>query len=212
MVGSWFHSVYLFLISRKAFETIIIFQYKLWIHNLYVLHNFLLCFLLNAETKHSMWKNIFTKSDADLCPFASQGRKWENILFYHSSHLCAHVTFNLLLTRQIFSRPLTQENLGQYPFHSPSSCLQQKITLLFVVDIFRTRVKHLISSLYSTCNIPKHNFGTKYVPKILLFHQLSIFTSKQEKQHHPSVPQFSFTHDHLSTKSGLIKDRLQPAL
>ena len=100
------------------------------------IYSFLLCFLLNAETKHSMWKNIFTKSDADLCPFASQGRKWENILFYHSSHLCAHVTFNLLLTRQIFSRPLTQENLGKYPFHSPSLCLQQKSHYSFSLTFF----------------------------------------------------------------------------
>ena len=123
---------------------------------------------------------------------------WHLIFFWHARYF------------PVFWRP--QENLGQYPFHSPSSCLQQKITLLFLVDIFRTTVKHLISSLHSTWNIPKHIFGTKYVPKILLFHQLSIFTSKQEKQHHPSVPQFSFTHDHLSTQSGLIKDRLQPLL
>ena len=110
-------------------------------------------------------KNIFTKSDADLCPFASQGRKWENILFYHSSHLCAHVTFNLLLTRQIFSRPLTQENLGQYPFHSPSLCLQQKITLLFLVDIFRTTVKHLISSLFTDIAYSKAHFWNKICPQ-----------------------------------------------
>ena len=59
---------------------------------------------------------------------------------------------------------------------------------------FLPQLKHLIPSyapnysltLHRSWNIPKRIFEVNHVPKILLFHQLSIFRSKQEKQHHPS--------------------------
>ena len=76
---------------------------------------------------------------------------WHLIFFWHARYF------------PVFWRP--QENLGQYPFHSPSSCLQQKITLLFLVDIFRTRVKHLISSLFTDIAYSKAHFWNKICPQ-----------------------------------------------
>ena len=135
-------------------------------------------------------KHIFTKSDADLCPFASQGRKWENILFYHSSHLCAHVTFNLLLTRQIF--PCFLEATGE-----PWS-----VSIPFSIFVF-TAKNHITLSRW-------HFSHKSKTPDIFIVHwhciTLEIFQSTFLEQN--MSPKFfcfiSFPFSHQSRRNNII--------